>query len=279
MTRRLHCLLSLFVLLFAALAQAQTEAPAVAEQRSFQQVLAATKLRVGVNLLMPNAMRDKSGELIGAEIDIAERLAKDIGVEAEYRLYPWEQLIPALQRGEVDLLIAGIAITPERALQVWFSNPYGKSGIGIATNTGLTKGFDDLTDLNNAQVAIGVMAGTVSEQVARELFKEASIKRFDDERQLEEAVVKGLLHAYVRSEPAPRLLALRHPQTVDVPINKPLLATREAFAVRRGDADFINFLNAWVAAREADGWLPSTQRYWFESLGWQDRVAPAQAAQ
>lgn len=279
MTRLYTCLLSLFVLLFAAVAQAQTDAPAVAEQRSFQQVLAAKKLRVGVNLLMPNAMRDKDGELIGAEIDIAERLARDMGVQAEYRLYPWEQLIPALQRGEVDLLVAGIAITPERALQVWFSNPYGDSGIGIATNTRLTKGFDDLTDLNNPEVAIGVLAGTVSEQVARELFKEASIKRFDDERQLEESVVKGLLHAYVRSEPAPRLLALRHPQAVDVPVNKPLLATREAFAVRRGDADFINFLNAWVVAREADGWLPSTQRYWFESLGWQDRVAPAQAAQ
>ena len=86
-------------------------------------------------------------------------------------------------------------------------------------------------------------------------------------------MVKGLLHAYIRSEPEPHLLALRHPKEVDVPMAKPLLATREAFAVRRGDNDFVNFLNAWIVARDADTWLASTRKYWFESLNWQDKVA------
>jgi polar amino acid transport system substrate-binding protein len=61
-----------------------------------------------------------------------------------------------------------------------------------------------------------------------------------------------------------------------VPIKKPLVATREAFAVRRGDNDFVNFLNAWVVARDADAWLTSTRKYWFESLNWQTANSPAQ---
>lgn len=269
------CTRLLFVLLaiLATTTVRAGEAPAEAEMRSFEQVLAAKTLRVGVHLLAPNAMQGKGGGLIGAEIDIAQRLARDMGVAADFRLYEWDQLIPALQRGEVDILVAGLSITPERALQVWFSNPYASSGIGIATNIKLTQSFASLDDLDKPEVAIGVIGGTVSEQVARELFEKASIKPFPEEAQAEEALVKGLLHAYVRSEPAPRFLALRHPKVIDVPLDKPLLATREAFAVRRGDADFINFLNAWVQAREADAWLASTSKYWFESLSWQDKVA------
>ncbi len=261
------------LLLLAALVPG-TAVAAGASPRSFDQIVAARTLRVGVNLMVPYAMQGKEGKLVGSEIDIAQRLAKDLGVAADIRTYEWEQLVPALQKGEIDIIVSGLSITPARALQVWFSKPYARSGIGIATNTALTSAFDSLDDLDDAKVAIGVIGDTVSEQVARELFEKASVKKFSDEKQLEEALVKGLLHAYVRAEPAPRFLALRNPKTVDVPISKPLLETREAFAVRRGDTGFINFLNAWIEAREADVWLTSTHQYWFEGLSWQDRVAP-----
>lgn len=240
---------------------------------SFNQILAAHKLRIGTYLSTPYAMKNNSGKLVGSEIDIGERLAKDMGVVAEIKLYDWEQLLPALQRGDVDVVIAGLSVTPERALQVYFSNPYASSGISIATNIKLTADFGSLDTLNKPDVAIGVIGGTVSEQVARDLFAKASIKLFTEEAQAEDALVKGLLHAYVRSEPGPRFLALKHPKEVDVPIAKPLLATREAFAVRKGEQDFINFLNAWIVAREADAWLISTHKYWFESLSWQEQIA------
>ncbi len=263
------------LLLGAALfANAPLFAADAAQTRSFDQIVAAKTLRVGVNLLVPYAMQGKEGKLVGSEIDIAQRVAKDMGVSAEFKLYDQEQLIPALQKGEIDIIVAGLSITPARALQVWFSQPYASSGIGIATNTSLTSEFNSLDDLDSDKVAIGVIGGTVSEQLAREMFEKASIKTFSEEKQVEEALVKGLVHAYVRSEPAPRFLALRNPKTVDVPISKPLLETREAFAVRRGDAGFVNFLNAWIEARSADIWLASTHQYWFEGLSWQDRVAP-----
>jgi len=240
---------------------------------SFNQIVATHKLRIGTYLSTPYAMKKADGKLAGSEIDIGERLAKDMGVTPEIKLYDWEQLLPALQRGEVDIIVAGLSITPERALQVYFSNPYASSGVSIATNIKLTANFSSLDSLNKPDIAIGVIAGTVSEQVAHNLFAKASIKTFAEEAQAEDALVKGLLHAYVRSEPGPRFLALNHPKEVDVPISKPLLATREAFAVRRGDNDFVNFLNAWIVARDADAWLASTRKYWFESLSWQEQVA------
>jgi polar amino acid transport system substrate-binding protein len=240
---------------------------------NFSQILASQKLRIGTYLAPPYAIKTSDGKLTGSEVDIGERLAKDMGVTPEIRIYDWEQLLPALQRGEIDIIVAGLSVTPQRALEVYFSNPYASSGVSIATNTKLTSGFSSLDSLNKPDVAIGVLPGSISEQVARDLFAKASIKTFADEAQAEAALVKGLLHAFVRSEPGPRFLALKHPKEVDVPISRPLVSTREAFAVRRGDSDFVNFLNAWIVAREADAWLTSTRKYWFESLDWQGQVA------
>jgi polar amino acid transport system substrate-binding protein len=47
------------------------------------------------------------------------------------------------------------------------------------------------------------------------------------------------------------------------------------FAVNKGDPDFLAFLNAWIQAREADTWLPTTAGYWFKSLRWRERVRDA----
>lgn len=246
-----------------------------AEKRNFEQVISSGKLRVGVFLLTPYVMQGQDGGLIGSEVDIATRIAKDIGVAVDFKLYDWNALIPALQKGEVDIIVSGLSVTPERALKVYFSNPYATSGIGIATNIKLTASFNSLAELNNPQVAIGAIGGTVSEQVAREIFDKAAIKTFTEEKQAEDALVKGLLHAYVRADPEPRFIALRHPREVDVPITKPLLGTSEAFAVRKGDGDFVNFLNAWIVARSADAWLASTHNFWFETLGWQKMSATA----
>ncbi len=247
-----------------------------AESRSFNQIVAAHTLRVGIFEAAPYVLKGADGKWTGSEVDVAQRLAKDLGASVEFKQFTqWDQLIPALQQGDIDIIVSGFSITPERALQVYFSNYYASSGIGIATNTKLTAGFSSLDSLNKPDVAIAVIAGSSSEQLARQVFDKASIKTFSEEARAEDALVKGLVHAYVRSEPAPHFLALRHPNEVDVPLSEPLLQTREAFAVRRGDNDFINFLNAWIAARTADGWLSDTRKYWFESLRWQDnKVAP-----
>lgn len=269
---RLLCCLSLIAVTDAFAAE-KVAVEKASVPPTFAQILAAHKLRVGTYLSMPYAVKSDDGKLAGSEIDIAERVAKDMGVAIEIKTYDWDQLIPALQRGDIDMIVAGLSITPERALQVYFSNPYSSSGIGIATNIKLTADFGSIDNLNKADVAVGVIGGTVSEDVARRIFPKASIKLFSEESQAEDALVKGLLHAYVRSEPVPRFLALKHPKEVDVPIAKPLVATREAFAVRRGDNDFVNFLNAWIVARDADAWLISMHKYWFESLNWQDTNA------
>ena len=91
-----------------------------------------------------------------------------------------------------------------------------------------------------------------------------------------EALLAGEVHGYVEDEPVPTFLALENPGVIDVPTAT--AAAREpapGFAIGKGDADFLAFLNAWITAREADTWLPTTASYWFESLRWRERLGDA----
>jgi len=117
------------------------------------------------------------------------------------------------------------------------------------------------------------VSGSISEDVARRVFPNATIKTLSSSQQAIQAVAKGKVHAYVEHEPITTFIALDNPETVDEPLSKPLLETREGFAVNKGDPDFINFLNAWVISHDADAWLSSAHNYWFEGVEWRKDLA------
>ena len=81
-------------------------------------------MRVGFSTFVPWAMQDKDGEFVGFEIDVARRLAKDMGVQVQFEPTQWSGIIPALLSGKFDIIIGGMSIQPARALKVNFSNPY-----------------------------------------------------------------------------------------------------------------------------------------------------------
>ncbi len=121
----------------------QSHAGASAGNRpgTLQSVLQKGTLRVGVSLFTPWTLKTADGELAGFEIDVAKQLAKDLGVKPVFHVLDWEKMIPALLSRNIDIIVAGIVITPQRALKVNFSDPYDSSGIGLVTNIALTKTF------------------------------------------------------------------------------------------------------------------------------------------
>lgn len=233
-------------------------------------------LRVGVSLFTPWALKTKDGQLIGFEIDVAKQLANDLRVQPEFHVFDWDKILPALLNREIDIIVAGMTITPQRALKVNFSQPYATSGISLATNMALTKNFGGPNDLNKPEVTITAVTGTVSEDLARRMFPKATIKTFATSYEAMQAVTTGKVHGYIEHEPIPTFIAIDHPTTVDEPLSQPLLTTKSGFAINKGDPDFINFLNAWVISHEADVWLSSSNKYWFESVEWRKDVKDTQ---
>jgi polar amino acid transport system substrate-binding protein len=236
-------------------------------------ILERGTVRFGVAEFVPWTMKSESGELIGFEIDLARKIAKDMGVKPEFKLYPWDEVIPALQGGEIDILAGGMSITAERALRVNFSRPTAESGVSIATNTSMTQEIKTLNDLNGPEITIAVVKDTLAYSVTETLFGKAKIKVFANAVQAGQAVVDGEAHAYLASLTQARFLALNNSDKIDLPVGKPLLASKEALAIKKGEQELLNFLNAWVTARQADRWIATARDYWFETLEWTEDVA------
>jgi len=256
---------------YPSLATAETESPS--QPGTLQNVLEKKLLRIGVSLFTPWTIKQRDGQLVGFEIDVAKQLAKDLGVKPEFHVLEWEKIMPALLKREIDIISAGMVITPQRALKFNFSQPYDSSGIGLVTNIPLTKTFNGPHDLNRSEVTITAVTGSISEDVARRVFPNATIKTLSSSQEAIQSVTKGKVHAYVEHEPITTFIALDNPETVDEPLSKPLLETRAGFAVNKGDPDFINFLNAWIISHDADVWLPSAHNYWFEGVEWRKDLA------
>jgi polar amino acid transport system substrate-binding protein len=263
-SRRLRTPLQACALLLGLLAAATSVS------KPLEQVLKEGKLRVGIALATPWAMRDEEGEFSGFEIDVARKLAADMDVELEILRYDFPRLVAALEIGEVDLLAAGLAITPERALHVNFSQPYATGGIGMATNMAATADVATLEQLNDPLFTVAALRESVAAEIAERVFPRAGLDLFATEDEAAEALLANKAQIYLGEEPGVSFLALEHPETIDTPINRPLLESRFAFAVAKGDPDFVTFLNAWINAREADTWLPTTHQYWFRSLLWSE---------
>ena len=78
-------------------------------------------IRVGMSVFKPWAFRDKNGQYIGYEIDVAKKLADDLGVKLQLVPTAWDGIIPALQAGKMDVIIAGMSVTAKRNLKINFS--------------------------------------------------------------------------------------------------------------------------------------------------------------
>jgi len=242
--------------------------PAIAD--ALDDILDRGSIRVGVSLFTPWAMKDKSGQLSGFEIEVAKKLAAEMGVQPDFKVLPWSEIIGALQRGDIDVVISGMAITPRRALQLNFTRPYAESGAALATNTALTKDVRDLEDLNSPTFVVVTVAKTLGSDVAKLVFDKADLKVVATNAEAEKMVLEGNAHAYVASTIETAFLALDHPDKIDLPLSKPLLASVSGMGVRKGEQELLNFLNAWVTARTADKWLSATHKYWFKTLKWRE---------
>jgi len=236
-------------------------------------ILERKTMRVGVAEFVPWTMRAESGDLIGNEIDVARKIAEDMGVEAAFRVYDWDDMIPALERGDIDIIAGGMAITPARALRVNFTRPLADSGVGLVTNTSMTQEIGTLAELNDKDITIATVSNTLSASVAQTLFGDANIKVYQAPGEAAADLIGGRAHAYVGGMAEARFMAMQNSNKLDLPIDKPLLASSEALAVRKGEQQLLNFLDAWVTARRTDQWLQTTRDYWFGTLDWTERAS------
>ena len=97
MTKKLKTIFRAFIVLLASLSWG-------VHADTLKNILDSGALRVGVSLFTPWTMKNEAGQLSGFEIDVANKLAEDIGVKPKFNIYEWDQIIAALIKGEIDVI-------------------------------------------------------------------------------------------------------------------------------------------------------------------------------
>lgn len=242
----------------------------LAKESVIEQILRRGSIRVGMSTFVPWAMKDKTGKFVGFEIDVAKRLAKDMGVKAEFVPTKWAGIIPSLLTGKFDVIIGGMGIVPKRNLKVNFSIPYYYTGMSIVAHKKLAKGFKTLEDFNKSDVTVVARLGSTAATAAKKHMPKATHRLFDDEAQSYQELINGKAHAVVGSAPTPAFQAIRHSGKLFMPLKGTFTKEPIGFALRKGDVDTLNYFNNWIRFVEAEGWLKERKHYWFETKDWEN---------
>ena len=245
----------------------------LSEESTLSQVVAKNKLRIGFSTFVPWAMKDKKGGYTGFEIEVAKKLAEDMGVEAEFVPTKWSGIIPALLTGKFDIIIGGMGITPARNMKVNFSAPYEYSGMSIVASKKVAGTRSGLEAFNDADLTIVARIGTTAAAAAKKYLPKAQLRLFDDEGQALQEVLNNRAAAMVSSQPFPEFQTLKYDTKLFLPLaGKTFTKEPIGFAIRKGDVDFLNFLNNWISVRNSDNWLEERYGYWFTTQNWKDQV-------
>ncbi len=242
----------------------------LARESTIEQIARRGVIRVGMDIFVPWAMKNKKGELIGFEIDVARQLAADMGVKVEFVPTRWSGIIPALIAGKFDVIIGGMSVTPQRNLKINFTRPYYYSSQGLLANRKKAAGFT-LQDFNAPDVTIAARLGSTAAVAAKKNFPLARLRLFDDEPSAVQEVRNGRVHAMIGSQPLPAHLAAESPETFRA-YGEQLMKEPICFGVRKGDVDTLNFFNNWIEIVKSKGWIAERYHYWFETTDWKKEM-------
>lgn len=199
----------------------------------------------------PFAWVDERGVARGRDVEMMEALAAALGRPLEWRRMPFEQLLPAVERAEVDLACATLGVTPERAERVLFTRPYFATAIAVVVRAGPGEPRA-LADLAGRAVLAG--AGTTSERAVLERLPRARLEAGDKGRTTAERLSAGEVDAAVLDGPAAEALVERSGGRL-VRLAEPLARELYALALPRSAHELRAALDRELARLERDGAL------------------------
>jgi polar amino acid transport system substrate-binding protein len=112
-------------------------------------------------------------------VDLAAALARELGKPIRYRQYQFDSILPGVERGDLDIGMNGLEVTPERKQRVRFTRPYYIYRLQLAARRDETR-FSSLDECKGTPLVIGTLGGSVGE---RALDRRGIVKQvYDDQR-------------------------------------------------------------------------------------------------
>jgi polar amino acid transport system substrate-binding protein len=236
---------------------------------TLEEILSRGTLRVGLEAgYLPFEMADKKGQFIGFDVDMAKEMAKAMGVKLEIVNTAWDGIIPALVTKKFDIIMSGMTITQERNLKINFCDPYIIVGQTILLNKKHEGTVKSYKDLNDPKYTITSKLGTTGEQAIKRMIPNATYKSFEVESEAALEVLSGKADATVYDLPFCVVFMAQQGTDKLVFLDEPFTYEPLAWSVRKGDPDFLNWLNNFLRQVKNDGRYDKIYDKWIKSTDW-----------
>lgn len=236
----------------------------------------------------PYNMVDASGDLVGFEIDMMKDVCKRMGTECQFVAQAWDGMIPALQAGRFDAIVAGMSITDERAQAVDFSAGYTTTpAYLVSANANPLQQEDfgvekvDLTEITPEEQAaidklraalkgkvMGVQTATIHANFAEQFLGDVvTLRRYDTQENLALDMQTGRIEVGL-ADAVTWNAFLQRPEGKDFSFFGPgfdggLFGRGQGIAIAKNRPDLLAALNKALAEMKADGTMKNLSVQWF----------------
>ena len=223
-------------------------------------------LRIGITPDYPPLIFKVGEEIKGVEADFGNLLAKGLQRTPQFIEIPWEELIPALIGGKIDIIMSGMSITDARKVRVDFTEPYMKGGLMTLMRAEDIHRYPTLEDIKQSFTNVGVVKGTTGEVFVRRNFTQAqSIIPMAKASDSVYPLKNRRLDLFVHDGPAIAWLVSENEADLDgfwEFLNEEYMA----WAVNRGDKELLGLVNSMIRKWKNDGTLREVVKHWFPYL-------------
>ncbi len=240
----------------------------LAKESTIEKILKRGQLLVGLEAgYQPFEMQDEKGNIVGFDVDMAYEMGKAIfgkGGEKKVKLIntAWEGIIPSLMTYKFDIIMSGMTVLQSRNLKVNFCEPYYYIGQCLLINKKDKDKYKSYKDLNKKGIVVTSKLGVTGAFTAERLMPKATLRLFKSEAEGALQVANGLADAFIYDEPQVRVNAAKYKKDT-IGIFEPLTYEPLAWAIRKGDPDFLNWLNNFLAQVRGDGRWDQLKQKWF----------------
>ena len=246
-------------------AAADANAPAEAGSRVLDDIRARGRLRVGVfTNRLPYVFLNREGRLTGLDVELAHQLARDLGVALDFvRLKDMADQPRLLTEGRVDLIMIGAPVTPERASQMLYSQPYLDETLAFVVKDHLREDFSSWARIRRLGT-YRVVAPNVPYYLAaiRERAPSLQLEVTDDIQTLERGIERGTTDALMLPAERGSVMTLLYPQYSVVVPDTDVVKIPLAYPLARHDQDWAHFINTWIELKRRDGTIDALYRHW-----------------
>ncbi len=219
----------------------------------------------------PLTVESKTGELMGLDMDMVKLMAKAMGVKPVIKKMSIDDLIPALEKGKIDMAVAGLSITPKRNLRVAFVGPYFVIGQSLLTTKDRVQQMKGPDDINRPDFRLAVAEGTTGAEVAKALAPRATVVMAKNMEQALDMLLEKKVDALMADQPFCVVAAFLN-KDKGLAASDPFTFEPLGIALPGNDPLLMNWVQNFLMILEANGQLKELKQYWFSSPQWMDEL-------